>query len=65
MSDAAVRRSLSLLSDFKALQEERVLQYKILNDAHKVFLSETNYGFELAFLLLSLYAGVLEEWPKV
>jgi len=36
MSQTAVRRSITLVSDFKALQEERVLQYKILNDAHKV-----------------------------
>ncbi len=31
--------SLVIGKDFRALQEERVLQYKKLNEAHKIYLA--------------------------
>jgi hypothetical protein len=34
-----IRISLVIGKDFRALQEERVLHYKVLNDAHKTYLA--------------------------
>ncbi len=45
-STAEKRVSLVIGKDFRALQEERVLQYKRLNEAHKIYLA-TGPSYEL------------------
>ena len=47
MSSSAEKRiSLVIGKDFRALQEERVIQYKRLNEAHKIYLA-TGPSYEL------------------
>ena len=48
------RISLVIGKDFRALQEERVLHYKVLNDAHKIYLA-TGPLYDLVLLFSNSY----------